>query len=154
MKNKKFLILVGVIVVLLLVLICIKINVGTDTVNTEEYSAEAENGVIVSGENEWQQFLSNTKTGYADKIVVKVSQGDSSYTATIKYSFGTYAYTDEVGNSYKNSTLLDVTGKWSGTGKEGRLIVLTDDDYTFEELTNSIVSSDSEELIDYQILFQ
>lgn len=144
---------------ILISLICICVLMISWTVFTFAYVdsrkpvVEAEDGAVVSGESEWKLFLENTKQGKTDKITVTVYSDDATYEAIIKYTAGMYTYSDDNGNRYRSSHLVDVTGRWPGSRAEGRIIALTDGEYTFDELTTGLFSNDSEKIIRFYSLF-
>ena len=151
MQKKILILLSSIIIIMVSWTVFVYAYVETNSINVM-----AEDGIITEGENYWILFLENTKKGRSDSISVMVNHNDTSYKAVIKYANGLYTYSDENGNICKNTHLLDVYGEWPGSdsGVIDRMIVLTDDEYTFEELALSVLSSNSDDIIEFEILFK
>ena len=116
--------------------------------------------IVLAGErldnNEnWKKFKQNSVARTPDKITIINDFDGEIFKTTVEYDGKSYTYTDSE-KSVKRKYLLDVTGTQvisADETRENRLVVLANEEYTFDELNKSIYSSNSNDLLDFEILF-
>lgn len=126
-------------------------------VQTSEKIITIEDGKLSQGSEIWEEFKLNSSNGNSDEIKIVHSKEGNFSNSTLKYDGELFFYYDEKGNvSTKMKYLLDVIGEMAITEKENRksrMVVLANQEYTFDQLFGSTISSNSADFIDFEIIF-
>ncbi|MBE5935100.1 MAG: hypothetical protein E7262_04845 [Lachnospiraceae bacterium] len=99
----------------------------------------------IKNEEHWTEFKTVTSSEQKeDDIIVKIYEdGELESELKLKFDGEKYSYGDK-GKKYKY--LLDESGTVEGLGLKMRLIVLSDEEYTFDQLYNSLYNNVDETL--------
>jgi hypothetical protein len=110
------------------------------------------NGVITKGNDIWESFKEMTQAGESNKVNFIVIDDDGKYSNSIEYDGENYIYKDEKqGRTYKKKYLLDLF--INNNDHSSRWVLLSNEKLTAEELEKSIISSDSSDTLQYDLIF-
>ncbi|MCR5791600.1 MAG: hypothetical protein K6G65_00380 [Lachnospiraceae bacterium] len=115
----------------------------------------AEDGVIVEGEELWEEFLQATYRQENAQITVSIGRKDS-YNVMISYDGEVYRYYEEgiKKSLYESKYLLDLSGKPKGAKSKLRYIIFANEPYTFDEVAASILDENYDSDIDFYFVFK
>lgn len=157
--KKIFLIGLGIIILIIIGVVISNQNhtLVKKEVQISETTVKTQDGSIIEGNEVWEKFKSNASSGNVDEIKIINELEGKLYKYTLKYDGEFFSFCDEEGTvSTKKKYLLDVYGEMPITeneNKKSRMAVLANQEYTFDELFLSTITSNSAGLIDYEIIF-
>lgn len=122
--------------------------------NANANNVVIKNHQIVKGEDAWDNFKKNTASGKSETIHVIMDENGKCYDNTLSFDGTYFQYANEQENkTYKRKYLLDLKGEIPVSKVMTRWVVLADQQYTLEDLTNSVESNDSGDWLDFDIIF-
>lgn len=131
--NKKILIGSATAIVILAVIVLIVVLTKDETVVFQKNTIE--------NEQVWTEFKEKAANKKKCKVKIKIGEKDK-YERTLEFDGSNYIYHNGKKN-YKNVFLIDVKGKSDKSDKEQGYIALAGHNFTFEDITNVIYSSES-----------
>lgn len=107
-------------------------------------------GITVTGD-EWEQFKKDASEGKKCEVKLELSTLKDEEPGELRFDGEYYIYTknDAV---YKRKHLIDAAGHLPGAEVGSRWIVLADEEYTFYDIAKSVLSSNNEDWLNYDIL--
>lgn len=107
-------------------------------------------GITVT-KDEWEQFKKDASEGKKCAVKLELSSLKDEEPGELRFDGEYYIYTknDAV---YKRKQLIDAAGHLPGAEIGSRWIVLADEKYTFEEIAKSVLSSNSADWLNYEVL--
>ena len=140
--NRKVLIGAGIAAGVLAIIVLIVVLTKDKTVVFQKDQIE--------NEQIWTEFKETAAQKKTCKVSIKIGDNDK-YERTLEYDGNSYTY--RVGNkTVKNVFLIDVKGKSDKSDKEQGYIALAGHNFTFEEITKVIYSSDSTDNMPFYLI--
>ena len=140
--NKKILIGSATAIVILAVIVLIVVLTKDETVVFQKNTIE--------NEQVWIEFKEKAANKKKCKVKIKIGEKDK-YERTLEFDGSNYIYHNGK-KTYKNVFLIDVKGKSDKSDNEQGYIALAGHNFTFEDITNVIYSSESRDNMPFYLI--
>lgn len=113
--------------------------------------------ILLSEPSLWENFIKTTQSGTKGSVRIYkyFTDSNSFYVSDLTYDNNVYYYNVmENGRieNYQYTYLQDLTGRMANAAVESRYIVLANQQYTFQQVTRNLVSSNSKDHIDIKVI--